>query len=69
MAMKKMAGKKAKTDYAALEKREERLHRDLDGDGEKGESRAHQIKVLGYSKAEQLNRGKGKPKAEKKAAK
>lgn len=30
-----------------LEKREERLHRDLDRDGEKGESAAHRAKVLG----------------------
>jgi hypothetical protein len=31
----------------ALEKREERVHRDLDHDGERGESAAHRKKVLG----------------------
>lgn len=32
---------------AALEKREEKVHKDLDHDGEKGESAAHKAKVLG----------------------
>ncbi len=30
-----------------LEKREEKLHKDLDNDGEKGESATHRNKVLG----------------------
>ena len=34
----------------ALEQREERAHKDLDGDNEKGESAAHCAKVLGSSK-------------------
>lgn len=36
-----------KKDDPKMEKREERLGRDLDGDREKGESLAHQRKVLG----------------------
>ncbi len=36
-----------KKDAPALKAREERLHKDLDGDGEKGESPAHRAKVLG----------------------
>lgn len=31
----------------ALEKKEEKLHKDLDGDGEKGESPTHRAKVFG----------------------
>lgn len=38
-----------------LEKREERDHKDLDGDGEKGEPFAHQKKVLGVKKATALD--------------
>ncbi len=37
----------------ALEKREEKTHKDLDGDGERGEPKAHKAKVLGYSKSTQ----------------
>jgi len=33
-------------DHKGLEKEEEILHKDLDGDGEKGESAAHKKKVL-----------------------
>lgn len=44
MAEKKKMSAKA---YAALEKREEVEHKDLDHDGEKGESAAHKAKVFG----------------------
>jgi hypothetical protein len=40
-----------KKDSPALAKREEKLHRDLDHDGEKGESAAHRKKVLGAKAA------------------
>ncbi len=53
----------------AIEKREEKLHRDLDHDGEKGEPRAHQKKVLGYSKEQQLKKAAPKEKPAKKAKK
>lgn len=39
----------AKKSNPALEKKEEKLHKDLDHDGEKGESAAHKAKVLGKS--------------------
>lgn len=48
--MKPKATTKAKPfkkDPPALAKREEAQHKDLDGDGEKGESPAHRAKVLG----------------------
>ena len=35
---------------AKLEKKEEKVHKDLDGDGEKGEPAAHKAKVLGGKK-------------------
>jgi len=35
----------------ALERKEERLHKDLDGDGEEGESKEHKRKVLGKKKS------------------
>lgn len=35
----------------ALERREEQLHRDLDHDGERGESAAHRARVFGKSPA------------------
>lgn len=57
----KVAPKGTRKDSPALQKKEEKLHRDLDHDGEKGEPMAHRIKVLGKAKAE-----KG---AEKKPAK
>lgn len=41
------SSKKGGKQQAALEKREERFHADLDHDGEKGESPAHRRKVLG----------------------
>lgn len=59
MATKKVpakAKKPVKKDSPKLAAREEKLHRDLDGDGEKGEPKAHQRKVLGYSKAQQLGK-------------
>lgn len=34
----------------ALEKKEEQMHKDLDGDGEKDESPAHRARVLGKKK-------------------
>jgi len=37
-----------------LEKAEEKQKKDLDGDGEKGEPRAHQKKVLGKGKTPKL---------------
>lgn len=37
----------AKKKNPALEKKEEKLGKDLDGDGEKGESATHRKKVLG----------------------
>lgn len=43
----KNAPKKSANKQSALEKREEKLHKDLDGDGERGESPAHRAKVLG----------------------
>jgi hypothetical protein len=43
----------------ALEKKEEKFHKDLDGDGEKGESKAHRAKVLG-KKADGKKDGKKK---------
>lgn len=41
----------ARKSNPALEKREEQQHKDLDGDGEKGESRAHRAKVFGKGSA------------------
>lgn len=40
-----------KQDSPALAKREEAAKKDLDGDGEKGEPKAHQVKVLGKAGA------------------
>ena len=37
----------ARKQNPALEKREEKVHKDLDHDGEKGESPSHRAKVLG----------------------
>jgi len=42
----------------AIEKREEKEHKDLDHDGEKGEPSSHRAKVLGYSKEQQLRDNK-----------
>lgn len=39
-----------KKENPALEKEEEKLGKDLDGDGEKGESKAHKEKVFGKKK-------------------
>lgn len=39
--------RKIKVDALALKKREERQRKDLDGDGERGESVAHRKKVFG----------------------
>lgn len=39
-----------KTSNPKLEKREEQVHKDLDHDGEKGEPKAHQMKVLGTTR-------------------
>lgn len=56
--MKKPA--KPMKDSPALQRREEKLHKDLDHDGEKGEPMAHRIKVLGKKKA--MATAKPKPK-------
>lgn len=48
----------------SLEKREERVHRDLDQDGEQGESPTHRQKVLGGKSGkgpDSKAKGKGKP--------
>ena len=50
----KKAPKPSAKGNAKLERREEVLHKDLDHDGEKGESAAHKAKVLSYSKERQL---------------
>lgn len=50
-----------KKDSPALEKKEEQLHKDLDHDGEKGESKAHREKVLGKAKAEKDEKKSSKP--------
>lgn len=34
----------------SMEEKEERLHKDLDGDNEEGESEEHKKKVLGFCK-------------------
>ena len=39
----------ARKQNPVVEKREEKVHRDLDRDDEKGESPAHRAKVLGKS--------------------
>ncbi len=49
-----MRGKKANP---ALEKKEEQMHKDLDGDGEQGESPGHTAKVLGSSEKEKGKKG------------
>jgi hypothetical protein len=50
-AAKSMKVPVKRKDSKALAKREEKLHRDLDGDGEKGEPAAHRRKVLGSKAA------------------
>ena len=40
----------ARKSNPALEKREEKMHKDLDQDGEKGESAVHKAKVFGKGK-------------------
>lgn len=46
-----------------LEKKEEKLHKDLDHDGEKGESAAHRAKVLGKAAASKPAKGAVRAKA------
>lgn len=47
----------AKKMNPALEKREEKLGKDLDGDNEKGESPAHKAKVLGKKTPPMMKNG------------
>lgn len=52
---------KSVKDSPALARREERLHRDLDHDGERGEPAAHVQQVLTVSKAKAKQISKEKP--------
>ena len=49
----------------SLENKEERLHKDLDGDGEKGESAAHKKKVLGKKGCAKMSPKKAPKKSKK----
>lgn len=53
--------------HDALERQEELLGKDLDGDGEKGESKAHKKKVLGEKKKPKECKTCNKAKKSKKA--